>query len=85
MTVATMSVGETPLEDKNWNFGKRDLMGFETKSSGSLRMMVCMWWSKKPWFLKKETTESGLSGVVKWMRFDALRASCGDKPQLLVR
>jgi hypothetical protein len=80
-----MSDVEAPLEDKNWNFGKMVLMGSNVKSIGALWMMDCIWSLEKQWVLKKAITESGFLGVLKWNRFDALRAFCGDKPQVLVR
>lgn len=60
-------------------------MGLDDKSVGALRTMDWIWGLEKPWVLKKAITELGFSGVVKRSRFEALRASCGDKPKLLMR
>lgn len=42
--------------------------------------MLESWVCEKPWVLKKEITESGLSGFSKWMRWEADDANSEESP-----
>lgn len=84
-TILATCLLESPLDMKNSNLGRRDLLGLYKSKRGRFAMIFVIWVWVNPCFLKNATTESGLSVASNFRNFDTDLAFSGVNPNDFTR